>query len=95
MQVFKAGVSDVGFKPFALQGEVQGLQVVSFFPIFVGCAEGGAYGQIVSQPFLTILMWDFFFPCFPDVQELLKYSGSLFQRKWSFMYSSFSGLMKR
>ena len=63
MQVFKAGVSDVGFKPFALQGEVQGLQVVSSIPILAGCAEGGAYGQTVSQPLLFILMWVFFLVC--------------------------------
>jgi len=59
MQVFKAGVSDVGFKPFALQGEGQGLQIVSSIPIFAGYAEGRAYGQTVSQPLPSILMWVF------------------------------------
>lgn len=55
MQVLKARVPDVGFKPFPPHGEAQGCES----PSYCGSLNwaGDVHGKIVSQPLLSILMW--------------------------------------
>ena len=58
LQVLKVGVSDMRFDPLALREK---LQVLSSLLIVGHCTRGGVYGEIVSQPLLSSLMWVFFF----------------------------------
>lgn len=52
--VLKVGVPDVGHEPFPPQGEAL---ILSSLPTVGPCAQGWAYGKIVSQLFLLTFMW--------------------------------------
>lgn len=62
VEVLKVGEVDVGAKPFTPQGEVGNCE---FLPILCCCTSGEVYGNNVSQPFLPILMFFFFFLVHP------------------------------
>ena len=56
MQVLKVEMPDVGFKPFAPQGEALGFE----FPPDCGSQYwDGVYGDIVSQLLLSTSIWTF------------------------------------